>query len=173
MTAPILRGPNWAPPFHIHTDASNKAIGAALAQIDEKLTYAIYFISKNLLKSELNYTITEKELLAVVHSLNKFKHYITGYQTFVHTDHVEIGYLMNKIDVNAHIIRWLLLLQQFDLTIVDKPGKENVVANLLSRVNFPVGEEGMVDDKMPDERLFSISVLSPWFVDITNYLVSA
>ena len=79
VTAPILRGPNWALPFHIHTDASNKAIGAALGKVDEKLPYAIYFISKSLSKDELNYTLTEKELLAVVHSLNKFKHYITGY----------------------------------------------------------------------------------------------
>jgi len=110
ITAPILRGPNWTLPFHIHTDASNKAIGVALGQVEEKLPYAIYFVSKNLSKAELNYTVTEKELLVVVHSLNKFKHYITGYQTFVHTDHVTIRYLINKPDVNAHIIRWLLLL---------------------------------------------------------------
>jgi len=111
VTAPISRGPNWALPFHIHTDASNIAIGAALGQIDEKLPYAIYFISKNLSKADLNYIVTEKELLAMVHSLNKFKHYITGYQTFIHSDHAAIRYLMNKSDVNAHIIRWFLLLQ--------------------------------------------------------------
>ncbi len=76
--------------------------------------------------------VTEKELLAVVHSLNKFRHYIIGYQTFLHTDHATIRYLMNKPDVNAHIIRWLLLLQQFDLTIIDKLGKENVVVDFFS-----------------------------------------
>eukprot|EP00253_Pinus_taeda_P007628 PITA_07628 len=110
VSTPILRGPNWALPFHIHTDASNKAIGEALGQVEEKLPYAIYFVSKNLSKAEMNYTVTEKEFLAVVHSLNKFRHYITGYQTFVHTDHAAIRYLMNKPDVNARIIRWLLLL---------------------------------------------------------------
>ena len=73
-TAAILRGPNWALPFHIHDDASNKPIGAALGQEDEKFPYAIYFTSKNPSKAELNYTMTEKELLAVVHSLNKFRH---------------------------------------------------------------------------------------------------
>eukprot|EP00253_Pinus_taeda_P014367 PITA_14367 len=121
----------------------------------------------------MNYMVTEKEFLVVVHSLNKFRHYITGYQTFVHTDHAAIRYLMNKLDVNAHIIRWLLLLQQCDLTIVDKPSKENVVANFLSRLDLPAGEEGTVDDQMPDEHLFAISILSPWFADIANYLVSA
>lgn len=172
-TAPIRRGPNWALPFHIRVDASHKVIGPALGQVEEKMPYSIYFTNKNLSKAELNYTVTEKELLAVVHSLNKFRHYVTGYQTFVHTDHVAIKYLMNKPDVNARIIRWLLLLQQFDLTIVDKPGKENFVANFLSRMNLPTGEEGMVDDQLLDEHFFSISMLSPWFVDIANYLVSA
>eukprot|EP00253_Pinus_taeda_P012524 PITA_12524 len=90
VTFPILRGPNWALPFHIHTYASNKAIGAALGQVEEKLPYAIYFVSKNLSKAELNYIITEKKLLAIVHSLKKFRHYITCYQTFVHTDHAAI-----------------------------------------------------------------------------------
>lgn len=111
VTAPILTGPNWALPFHIHTDASNKAIGETLGKMDEKLLYAIYFVSKNLSKAESNYIITEKELLAIVHSINKFKHYITGYQTFIYNDHVAMRYLMNKPNVNSRIIRWLLLLQ--------------------------------------------------------------
>eukprot|EP00253_Pinus_taeda_P002627 PITA_02627 len=140
VIAPILRGPNWALPFQIHTNALNKVTRLALGHTNEKLPYAIYFISKNLSKAELNYTVTEKELLVVVHSLNKFKHYIIGYQTFVHTDHATITYLMNKPNVNAHIIRWLILLQRFDLTIVHKPGKKNVVANFLSRVNFPAAQ---------------------------------
>lgn len=110
VTTPILRCLNWDLPFHIHTDALNKVIGVALGQIDEKLPYAIYFVTKNLSKAELNYTVTEKELLAVVHSLNKFRHYIIAYQTFVHTNHAIIRYLINKLDVNICIIRWLLLL---------------------------------------------------------------
>ena len=105
-TAPILRGPNWALPFHIHSYFSHKAIGAALGQENEKFPYAIYFISKNLSKAELNYTVTEKELLVVVHSWNKFRNYITSYQTFVHIDHAAIKNLIKKSYVNARIIRW-------------------------------------------------------------------
>lgn len=123
-------------------------------------------------KAELNYTVTEKELLAIVHSLNKFRHYITCYQTFVHIDHDAIKYLMNKRDVNARIIRWFLLLQHFDLTIDDQPSKENVVVEFLSRMNLLAGEEGMVDDQLPDEHFLAILVLSPWLADISNYLVS-
>lgn len=89
-TSPILRDPNWALPFHIYTDASNKSMGGYLVQVEDKFPYSIYFISNNLSKVELNYTVTENELLVIVHYLNKFRHNITGYQTFVHTDHATI-----------------------------------------------------------------------------------
>lgn len=86
---------------------------------------------------------------------------------------VAIKYLMNKPSVNARIIRWLLLLPYCDLAIIDNAGKENVVEDFLSRLNFPIGEEGMVDDQLLDEPLFAISVLSPLFSSIADYLVSA
>lgn len=117
--APILRGPNWALPFHISSNASNTAIGAVLGQEENNLPYAIYFISKNMKPAELNYTVTEKEFLAVIYAINKFRNYITCYPTFVHTDHSDIKYLMNKLVTNARVTRWLLLLQEFDITIVD------------------------------------------------------
>ena len=76
-TTPILSGPNWALPFHIFSDASDTTIGAVLVQHDGQAPYAIYYISKNLAPTELNYTITEKEFLAIFYSINKFRHYIT------------------------------------------------------------------------------------------------
>ena len=108
--APILRGPDWCLPFHIYIDASDTAIGGVLGQKEGQLPYAIYFISKNISPSELNYTVTEKEFLAVVYSINKFHHYITGYKVFVHTDHSTIRFLMNKPITNGIVTRWLLLL---------------------------------------------------------------
>lgn len=81
---PTVGGPNWARPFHIHAHASDKYVGIALAQIYDKFPYAIYFIRKIMSKAELNYTMIEKELLVVVHSLNKFGHYINGYKNCVH-----------------------------------------------------------------------------------------
>jgi hypothetical protein len=74
------------------------------------MTYAIYFISKNLTPAELNYTVTKKEMLVVVHVVNKFHHYITGYEVFIHTDHSTIKYIMNKPITNGRITRWLLLM---------------------------------------------------------------
>lgn len=100
-TTPILRGLDWALPFHISSDASDTAIGVVLGQEENNLPYAIYFISKNMTPVDLNYTVTEKEFLAVIYAINKFRHYITGYTTFVHTDHSTIKYLMNKSVTNA------------------------------------------------------------------------
>jgi len=75
--------------------------------------------------------------------------------------------------VNDRIIRWFLLLHKFDLIIIENPGKEKVAAYFLSMLSLLVGYEGMIDDKNLDECLFFISVLSPWFSNIDNYLVAA
>lgn len=143
-----------------------------MGKLEDKLPYAIYFIGKKFSKVELNYTITKKEMLAIVHALKKFRHHIILYQNLVNTSHETIKYLMNRHDVNARIIIWLLLLKQFDLTIVDKPRKENVVAYFLSKLSIPADEEGMVDDWLLDEHIFAISTLSMWFDDRANYLCS-
>jgi hypothetical protein len=100
-TAPILRGLDWTLPFHISSDASDTTIGAILGQEENHLPYAIYFICKNMTPVELNYTVIEKEFLAVIYAINKFRHYITGYSTFFHTDHSTIKYLMKKHVTNA------------------------------------------------------------------------
>ena len=121
--APILRGPDWTLPFHISTDASNIAIGGVLGQKEGQSPYAIYFISKNISLAELNYIVTEKEFLAIVYAINKFSHYIIGYEFFVHTDHSAIRFLMNKLITNGRVTRWLLLLQEFNITVIDRPGK--------------------------------------------------
>ena len=117
-----MSGPNWKLPFHISIDASDTTLGAVLGQKD-LIPYAIYYKSKYLTPTELNYTITEKEFLLGVHAINKFRHYITGYETFVHIDHSTIRYLMNKPNTNGRVTRWLLLLQEFNITVLDRPGK--------------------------------------------------
>jgi hypothetical protein len=130
--APVIRGPNWNLPFHISIDASNTTTGGVLRQKEDHQSYAIYFVSKNMSPTELNYTVTEKEFLVVFHAINKFHHYITGYEVFVHTDHSSIRFLMNKPITNGRVTRWLLLLQEFNITVLDRPGKDNVEANFLS-----------------------------------------
>jgi len=90
---------------------------------------------------------------------------------FVHTDHSAIRYLMNKPILNGRIFRWLLLLQEFDVQIVDKPGKKNVVVDFLSRASHQVEDE-FVDNYFPYEYFFSFKIQTPWFGYITNYLAA-
>ena len=116
-STPILRGPNWKLPFNIATDASDIVVGIILGQLEEKKPYSIYYTSKNLAPVELNYTVTEKEFLALVHVIKKFQHYITMYKVFLHTNHVAIRFLNNKPVSNGRVTGWLLLLQEFDITI--------------------------------------------------------
>ena len=169
-TALVLRGPNWDLPFQISSDALDIAVGAVLGQEEDNKPYAIYYISKNLSPVELNYTITEKEFLAVIHDVNKFRHYITGYPVILYTEHYAIKYLANKPITNGRITRWLILLQEFDITIKDRPGKENPVADFLSRMPKLI-DAAVVEDQFLDEHLFVVAVKVPWYADVANYLV--
>ena len=78
---------------------------------------------------------------------------------------------MNKPITNGRITRWLLLLQEFNITIIDRPGKENLVADFLSRINHG-GETSPVKDDFPDEHLFALATKPPWYVDLANYLTT-
>ena len=120
----------------------------------------------------MNYTATEKYFLAVVHAINKFRHDITGYDAFVHNNHSSIKFLMNKSITSDRVTQWLLLLQEFNITTIDKPGKENLVAYFLSQLTHD-GKNIPVDDDFPDEHLFSIAVKMPWFAYIANYLATS
>ena len=101
------------------------------ARIDKKPT-AICYASKMLADAQLNYTTTEKELLAVVFALEKFRLYILGRKIIVYTDHAALKYLLSKKEAKPRLIRWVLLLQEFDLEIKDKKRSENSVADHLS-----------------------------------------
>ncbi|XP_076886644.1 uncharacterized protein LOC143536581 [Bidens hawaiensis] len=122
VQAPILQPPDWTKPFEIMCDASDTTIGAVLGQRNDKKPVVIYYASKMLTEAQLNYTITEKELLAVVYTLDKFRSYIWGSKVVVYSDHSAVRYLMEKKDAKLRLIRWVLLLQEFDLEVRDKKG---------------------------------------------------
>ncbi|XP_031120931.1 uncharacterized protein LOC116024170 [Ipomoea triloba] len=175
-SAPILAAPNWEHPFEIMCDASDYAIGAVLGQKINKLPYVIHYASKTLDYAQVNYTTTEKELLAVVFALEKFRSYLIGSKVIVYSDHSALKFLLAKKDAKPRLIRWILLLQEFDLTIRDKKGCENVVADHLSRLpdaanNCPTSDIP-INDRFPDEQLLSLQNKEPWYADIVNYLVS-
>jgi len=119
--------------------------------------------------AQLNYTTTEKELLAIIFALEKFRPYLLGYKVIVHTDHAALRYLLTKANAKPRLIRWILLLQEFDLEIRDKKGTENVVADHLSRiVAGSSNNKEIINESFPDEQLFTMHA-RPWFADIANY----
>ncbi|XP_022637912.1 uncharacterized protein LOC106763487 [Vigna radiata var. radiata] len=122
ISAPIIVAPDWNQNFELVCDANNYAIGAILGQIKEKVFHTIYYASKVLNEAQLNYATTE-EFLAIVYALEKFRSYLIGSKVIVYTDHAAIKYLLAKPDSKPRLIRWVLLLQEFDVEIRDKKGK--------------------------------------------------
>ena len=172
VSPPIMRSPNWDLPFEIMCDASDYAIGAVLGQREDKKAFVIYYASKTLDSSQANYTTTEKEFLAVVFVLEKFRSYIVGSPMTIFTDHAALKYLLSKQDTKPRLTRWILLCQEFNLTIKDKKGVENVVADHLSRLVPDSNSHGIpIGDSFSDEQLFAL-VHCPWYADIVNYLVT-
>ncbi|XP_019087584.1 PREDICTED: uncharacterized protein LOC109127402 [Camelina sativa] len=172
ISAPIVQAPNWDLPFEIMCDASDFAVGAVLGQKKDKKLHVIHYASRTLDETQGRYSTTEKELLAVVFAFENFKSYLVGSKVIVYTDHAALRHIYSKKDTKPRLLRWILLLQEFDMEIVDKKGIENGVADHLSRMR--IEEEIPIDDSMPEEKLMQIGTTRedlPWYADIVNYKV--
>ncbi|GJY68482.1 reverse transcriptase domain-containing protein [Tanacetum coccineum] len=171
--APILIAPDWDQPFELMCDASDYAIGAVLGQRIEKHFRPIHYASKTMTEAESNYTTTEKEMLAVVYAFEKFRSYLIMNKSIVYTDHSALKYLFAKKDAKARLLRWVLLLQEFDFNVIDTKGAENLAADHLSRLENPhkdVLENKNINEHFPLETLGVISSKStPWFADYANF----
>jgi hypothetical protein len=132
-------------------DASDFAIGVVLGQrIDNKLN-VIHYASKTLDAAQKNYATAEKEFLAVVFACDKFRPYIVDSKFIIYTDHAAIRYLMEKKNANPRLIRWVLLLREFDLHIVDSKVAENPIADNLSTLENISYDPIPVNDSFPNE----------------------
>ncbi|KAL4303616.1 hypothetical protein GQ457_10G009870 [Hibiscus cannabinus] len=127
VTAPIVEPPDWKLSFELMCDANDYAVGAVLGQRKGKFFHPIYYASKTLNDTQVNYTTTEKEMLAVIFAFDKFRSYLIGTKVKVHTDHSAIKYMLSKKDAKPRLIRWILLLQEFDIEIIDRKGTENQI----------------------------------------------
>ncbi|KAL4320295.1 hypothetical protein GQ457_18G010430 [Hibiscus cannabinus] len=199
VTAPIVEPPDWKLPFELMCDASDYAVGAVLGQRKGKIFHPIYYASKTLNDAQVNYTTTEKEMLAVIFAFDKLRSYLIGTKVIVHIDHSAIKYLLSKKDAKPRLIRWIMLLQEFDIEIIDRKGTENQVADHLSRLeNKDIADTAEeIQEVFPDEQLLSAasqpagiddnSITSiteliasveesaekstPWYADFVNYIV--
>ncbi|GKF63761.1 reverse transcriptase domain-containing protein, partial [Tanacetum coccineum] len=98
---------------------------------------AIHYASKTMTEAQAHYTTTEKELLAVVYAFEKFRLYLVLSKSIVYTDNSALKYLLAKQDAKPRLLRWILLLQEFDVVIRDKKGVENLATDHLSRLENP------------------------------------
>jgi hypothetical protein len=169
-TTPILIFPNWENEFHIDVDASGSALGSMLAQPEDgSMDHPIYFASMNLSQDERNYTMTEREGLAMIYSSHKFKNYLLGSHFKFFTDHSTLKYLVNKPMLEGRICRWLLLFQEFSFEVIIKPRRCNVGPDHISILEL--GESGgEIDDQLPDANLFQVEAISKYLEDIAVFL---
>nr|GEZ56446.1 reverse transcriptase domain-containing protein [Tanacetum cinerariifolium] len=173
--APILIAPNWDQPFELMCDASDYAVGAVLGHRVKNHFRPIHYASKTMNQAKTNYMTTEKEMLAVVYAFEKFCSYLIMNNSIVYTDHSALKYLFSKKDAKARLLRWILLLHEFDFKVIDTKGAENYAADHLSRLENPY--ENVFDPK-DINKTFHLKSLNkvahqdpstPWFADFANY----
>lgn len=156
-------------------DASKVALAAIFGQKNKKLFHLIYYTSKTLNEVQKNYTIMEQELLPVVDVFEKIWVYLLGTKVVVDTDHAILRYLMANKDSKSRLIKWVLLLQEFDFEVNDRKWCKNQVADYLSRLENEgkSSEEVEPDESFLDEQVFAATLkLVPWYADFANFIVS-
>ena len=138
LSPPILRYPNFAREFILHTDASGFGVGSVLAQMHweagEEKEVVIAYTSQHLNDTQMNWSTIEKEAYAIIHAVRTFYPYLYGRKFKVLTDHRPLQWLMSIKEPTGKLARWALLLQEFDIDISYRPGRINQNADCLSRI---------------------------------------
>ena len=132
--APVLKTADPDQEYIVTFDGSDTAVGAVLSQVYESGDHPVAFESRKMNSAEANYPTHERELLAVIHALRTWRHYLEGKKFKVITDHYSLKYLMTQPNLSKRQARWLDFLAEFDYEVIHKPGKSNVVADALSRL---------------------------------------
>lgn len=174
ISAPIVQPRDCNLPFVIMCDASDYAIGVVLGQRIDKKFSVIHYASKTLDSAQRNYATTKKELLAVVFACDKIRSYIVDSKVIVHTDHAAIKYLTEKKYAKPRHIRWVPLLQEFDLHITDGKGAEKPVDDNFSRLENILDDPQPINDSFLDEnwlqKMFLITIVGMLTMLITLLL---
>jgi hypothetical protein len=131
---PILRPPDFSRPFAIAVDASAVAIGANLLQVIDGVEHPLCYFSKRLNSHQQNYATIEKEALALILAVRMFSVYFSSHPVTVYSDHSPLQFLKTMANFNQKLLRWSLELQQYNLNIVHRPGRLNLIPDVLSRM---------------------------------------
>ena len=163
-SAPVLISPNPMKPFRIKADSSDFATGAVLSQVsaeDEKW-HPVAFFSKSLSPVERNYEIHDKEMLAIIRSLQEWRHFVEGakHPCEILTDHKNLEYFMTAKQLNRRQARWSLYLSRFDFTLSHRPGKSMGKLDTLShRADHGTGADDNSNIVLLPPKLFMVRTL--------------
>lgn len=141
VSRPVLCFPDYSRTFYISVDASFYAIGAHISNEKPPKDRPIEYYSKSLNDAQINYATTHKELLAIVMAIERFRHYVWGKHFVIYTDHEALTYLFNQTKPGSRLLRWKLLLSEYDFDIIHRPGRNNVVSDCLSRIKYSNEQE--------------------------------
>ncbi|KAE9101001.1 hypothetical protein PF010_g14600 [Phytophthora fragariae] len=171
-SAPILMLPDDSKPFHVECDASDLAIGCALMQFDDEgRERVVSYQSRQMKPAERNYPVHDKELLAMRYALIKFRVYLLGGQTFdVYTDHASLRTAMKSPHLSQRMARWLSFIAEYNFVVHYKPGKNNILADALSRrpdydPRTVLGRQ-VIDDEDEDDDHCAVCIASG--ISLTN-----
>lgn len=164
-SAPVLKNPNFSKKFYVHCDASDFGIGAVLVQLGENdEENPIAFMSKKLNSAQRNYSVTEKECLAAIEAVEKFRCYIELQEFEIITDHSSLVWLMRQPNLKGRLARWVLKLQSYKFSISHRKGKDNIVPDALSRMHE--GEIYALEIIGPEIDLDSIHFLDNEYITL-------
>jgi hypothetical protein len=130
---PILKPPDFSKPFSLAVDSSNVACGAFLFQEFDGVEHPICYFSKRLDEHQQNYSIVERECLGLLLAVRVFSVYFSTNPVTVYTDHSPLQFLHKMSNYNQKLLRWSLELQQYNIKICHRAGKENIIPDILSR----------------------------------------
>ena len=133
ISAPVLAYPDPKKPYILDTDASGVGIGAVLSQEQDGKERVIAYGSRTLTKEERRYCVTRRELLAIVHFVKQYRHYLYGRRFLIRTDHGALKWLTSFKDLQGQVARWLEVLGTYDFEIQHRPGLKHGNADSLSR----------------------------------------
>lgn len=166
IAAPVLCSPDFSKTFTIQCDASDTGLGGVLTQDIDGGERVIAYCSRSLSRAERNYTVTERELLALLFSLEKFRMYVEGTRFRVITDHYSLLWLNNLKDPSGRLARWAVKLRQHSFELIHRKGASHKVPDALSRIDSPTSKEVQV---------LSTSLLNdgsdPWYNDLRDRII--